>query len=58
MPPTKGDTTIGGFWITKQPLQAKRLIGFIPQEMAPINHTAPKLALFGELYGLRGKELQ
>ena len=59
VPPTKGDATIGGFSITKQPLQAKRLIGFIPQEIAlyPELSARQNLRFFGELYGLRGKEL-
>jgi hypothetical protein len=32
--PTTGDAWIGDCSITKQPLQAKHLLGFIPQEIA------------------------
>lgn len=32
--PTMGDALIGGYSMTKQPLAAKQLIGFIPQEIA------------------------
>ena len=32
--PTRGDAYIGGYSITQQPLQAKRLLGVVPQEIA------------------------
>jgi len=35
--PTRGDAEIGGFSITKQPLEAKRLMGVVPQEIALYN---------------------
>jgi ABC-2 type transport system ATP-binding protein len=59
VPPTTGDALIGGFSITKQPLKAKRLIGYIPQEIAlyPELNARQNLSFFGQLYGLRGKEL-
>jgi ABC-2 type transport system ATP-binding protein len=59
VPPTTGDAVIGGYSITKQPIQAKRLIGFIPQEIAlyPELNARQNLRFFGQLYGLRGKEL-
>lgn len=59
VPPTAGDAIIGGYSITKQPIQAKRLIGYIPQEIAlyPELNARQNLRFFGELYGLRGKEL-
>lgn len=59
VPPTTGDAVIGGYSITKQPIAAKRLIGFIPQEIAlyPELSARQNLRFFGELYGLRGKEL-
>src|SRR3954451_18119891 len=50
--PTAGDALIGGFSITKQPLAAKRLIGFIPQEIAlyPELSARQNLRFFGQLY--------
>lgn len=59
VPPTTGDAVIGGYSITKQPIQAKRLIGFIPQEIAlyPELSARQNLRFFGQLYGLSGKEL-
>src|ERR1700730_14592151 len=32
--PTSGDTTIGGISITTDPMQVKRTIGVVPQEIA------------------------
>ena len=57
--PTAGDARIGGHSITAQPLAAKRLMGFVPQEIAlyPELSARRNLLFFGKLYGLRGKAL-
>lgn len=57
--PTAGDATIGGYSITQQAMQAKKLMGVIPQEIAlyPELSARQNLAFFGKMYGLRGKEL-
>jgi ABC-2 type transport system ATP-binding protein len=57
--PTQGDATIGGFSITRQPMQAKRLIGMIPQEIAlyPKLSAWQNLNFFGRMYGMSGAEL-
>ncbi|GMR10962.1 MAG: linearmycin resistance ATP-binding protein LnrL [Anaerolineae bacterium] len=57
--PTRGDAEIGGFSITKQPLQAKRLMGVVPQEIALYNTLTGRqnLEFFGKMYGLRGARL-
>jgi len=54
--PTRGDAEIGGFSITKQPLEAKRLMGVVPQEIALYNTLTGRqnLEFFGKMYGLRG----
>lgn len=59
IPPTSGDALVGGYSITKQPLAAKQLIGYIPQEIAlyPELNARQNLRFFGQLYGMRGKEL-
>jgi ABC-2 type transport system ATP-binding protein len=59
IPPTSGDALIGGHSITQQPLAAKRLIGYIPQETAlyPELSVRQNLRFFGQMYGLAGKEL-
>ena len=57
--PTRGDATIGGHSITQQPLQAKRLLGVVPQEIAlyPTLSARQNLEFFGRMYGLSGKDL-
>ncbi len=58
--PTSGDATIGGFSITKQPMQAKQLMGVVPQEIAlyPRLTARQNLDFFGRMYGLGGAELK
>ena len=53
VPPSAGDALIGGYSITKQPLAAKQLIGYIPQEIAlyPELNARQNLRFFGQLYG-------
>jgi len=57
--PTRGDAEIGGFSITKQPLEAKKLMGVVPQEIALYNTLTGRqnLEFFGKMYGLRGRLL-
>ncbi len=58
--PSQGDATIGGFSITKEPIAAKKLMGFIPQEIAlyPELSARQNLTFFGKMYGMGGKALQ
>lgn len=60
IPPDTGDALIGGYSITKEPLAAKQLIGFVPQEVAlyPELSAYQNLRFFGQMYGMRGKELE
>jgi ABC-2 type transport system ATP-binding protein len=57
--PTQGDAKIGGYSITQQPMQAKRLLGVVPQEIAlyPTLNARQNLEFFGRMYGMVGKEL-
>ncbi|MEM7534706.1 MAG: ABC transporter ATP-binding protein [Chloroflexota bacterium] len=57
--PSEGDATIGGYSITKQPIEAKKLMGFIPQEIAlyPELSARQNLTFFGKMYGMGGAEL-
>jgi ABC-2 type transport system ATP-binding protein len=57
--PSEGDASIGGFSIVRQAMQAKKLLGIIPQEIAlyPELSARQNLAFFGRMYGLGGKEL-
>ncbi len=57
--PTRGDAFIGGHSIIHQPLEAKRLLGIVPQEIAlyPTLNARQNLEFFGRMYGLSGKDL-
>jgi len=57
--PTRGDAFIGGHSILHQPLEAKRLLGVVPQEIAlyPMLNARQNLEFFGRMYGLGGKDL-
>ena len=58
--PTAGRATIGGFSITTQGMQAKKLLGVVPQEIAlyPTLSARQNLEFFGRMYGMGGRELQ
>ncbi len=57
--PDSGEALIGGHSIIREPLQAKRLIGIVPQEIAlyPALNARQNLEFFGRMYGMRGAEL-
>src|SRR5690606_9589423 len=57
--PTEGDAWIGGHSITKEPIAAKKLMGFIPQEIALYQELSARqnLAFFGKMYGMTGRAL-
>ena len=56
LPPTEGGVTVGGFDVVEQPLQAKRLIGYLPENApAYAEMTVERFLNFvAELRGLRG----
>jgi ABC-2 type transport system ATP-binding protein len=58
--PTSGTARIGGFDISKDPLQVKHRIGLVPQDLAlyPTLSARANLNFFGSLYGLDGKQLK
>jgi ABC-2 type transport system ATP-binding protein len=57
--PTSGDAKIGGFSITQHAMEAKKLLGVIPQEIALYQELSPRqnLEFFGKMYNLSGNEL-
>src|SRR5450432_4636990 len=60
IPPTGGEVSIGGHDIVNDPIAAKKLIGYLP-ENAPSYadmSVAGFLAFAGELRGMRGAELR
>ncbi|GAB4521032.1 MAG: linearmycin resistance ATP-binding protein LnrL [Anaerolineae bacterium] len=57
--PTSGDAKIGGYSITQNPMEAKKLMGVVPQEIAlyPKLTARQNLEFFGRMYGMNGKSL-
>lgn len=58
--PSEGEARIGGFSITQQAMQAKALIGVVPQDIALYPQLSPRqnLDFFGRMYGLGGAALR
>ena len=58
--PTDGSVKIGGFDILEQPEQAKRLIGYLPEQPPLYSNETPLeyLTFVGEAKGLHGKNLR
>lgn len=57
--PLNGEVLIGGHSIKKKPIEAKKLIGLVPQELALSEDISAidNLNFFASLYGLSGKKL-
>jgi linearmycin/streptolysin S transport system ATP-binding protein len=57
--PTEGDVLIDGHSIVTNPIEVKKRIGVVPQEIAlyPELSARQNLEFFGKMYGLRGAEL-
>ena len=57
--PTEGKITIGGFDILEEPKQAKKCIGYLPEQPPVYMQESPweYLHFVGEAKGLRGKDL-
>ena len=58
--PLNGEVLIGGHNIKKNPIEAKKLIGLVPQELALSEDISAidNLNFFASLYGLSGKKLK
>jgi ABC-2 type transport system ATP-binding protein len=58
--PTSGGVTVCGIDVVQHPRQAKKLIGYVPQDIAlfPDLTVRENLRFFGRIYGLTGKELE
>ena len=59
LPPTAGTATVGGFDIRQEPLEVKRRIGVVPENLNLYERLTAKeqIELVGRLYGLRGDEI-
>lgn len=58
--PTAGDATVAGHSITEEPMQVKRAIGVVPQEIALYDMLSAEenLMFWGRMYGMGGGELK
>lgn len=59
LPPDAGDVWIGGKSIRQQGNEVKKIVGYVPQEIAlyPALSGEANLMFWGRMYGLRGQEL-
>ncbi|MCX7709052.1 MAG: ABC transporter ATP-binding protein [Clostridia bacterium] len=58
--PDSGSVEIGGFELAKQPMEIKKILGFVPQEIAlyPTLTAKENLMFWGRMYGLSGALLK
>lgn len=58
--PSSGDILVDGFSIRKQPLEVKKRIGLVPQELAIYESLTARenVTFFAKLYGLKGSLLR
>jgi ABC-2 type transport system ATP-binding protein len=58
--PTSGDAIINGHSVTKEPMEVKRTIGVIPQEIALYEELSARenLTFWGQMYGLGSNALK
>jgi ABC-2 type transport system ATP-binding protein len=58
--PTAGDATVMGHSIRRAPMEVKRSIGLVPQEIALYEDLSARenLDFWGKMYGLRGADLR
>jgi ABC-2 type transport system ATP-binding protein len=60
MKPTSGTLTLCGIDAVQRPYSVKRMIGYVPQEVAlyPVMSARENLRFIGRVYGLKGKVLE
>lgn len=58
--PSSGDIKLGGYSILREPIEAKKLIGLVPQELALMDTFSAydNLKYFGAFYGMSGNLLK
>src|SRR5262245_51582631 len=58
--PDSGDARLAGIDVARSPVDARRVLGVVPQEVALYNDMSARdnLAFFGRLYGLKGVGLR
>jgi ABC-2 type transport system ATP-binding protein len=58
--PSGGDASIGGHSITRQPMEVRRIIGVVPQDLALYDDLTARenLLFWGQMYNLSGRALE
>jgi ABC-2 type transport system ATP-binding protein len=58
--PTSGDAKVAGHSVTEEPMEVKKVIGVVPQEIAlyPRLNARENLLFWGRLYGMGGSQLK
>jgi ABC-2 type transport system ATP-binding protein len=58
--PSGGEAAIGGKSISRQPMEVRRLIGVVPQDLALYDELTARenLSFWGQMYNLSGRELK
>jgi ABC-2 type transport system ATP-binding protein len=59
LPPTAGEANVCGYSVTKHPMDVRKSIGVVPQDLALYEEltAAENLSFWGQMYGLSGKTL-
>jgi ABC-2 type transport system ATP-binding protein len=57
--PTSGDASVGGHSVIREPMEVRKLIGVVPQDIALYEDLTARenLAFWGQMYNLSGKAL-
>jgi ABC-2 type transport system ATP-binding protein len=57
--PTSGDALVDGHSVVREPMEVRRLIGVVPQDLAIYDELTARenLAFWGQMYGLGGRAL-
>lgn len=60
VPPTSGEVSVAGFDVTAQPLEVKKITGYLPEHnpLYTDMYVHEYLGFVGKLYGIRGTELK
>jgi ABC-2 type transport system ATP-binding protein len=60
LPYNEGEITVGGFSVKDRPLEIKRKIGVVPQDIAlyPTMSARDNLLFWGKMYGLSGRDVK
>ncbi len=58
--PSGGEATVGGFSLSRQPMEVRKLIGVVPQDLALYDDLTARenLSFWGQMYNLSGRALK